>query len=52
MTKDQMKAKSAGMTPAQIHDMMTKNHVTMMCTSKATAMGAKPMMASSPATKM
>ncbi|MGB8910015.1 MAG: hypothetical protein WCC84_14815 [Candidatus Cybelea sp.] len=43
MTKSQMMAKSAGMTPAQKQAMMAKNHVKMMCKSQATAMGAKEM---------
>ena len=43
MTQAQMKAKMSGMTQAQKHAMMTKNHVKTMCKSKATAMGAKMM---------
>lgn len=43
MTKSQMMAKSAGMTPAQKQAMMEKNHVKMMCKSQANAMGAKEM---------
>ncbi len=43
MTQAQMKAKMDGMTPAQKSAMMTKNHVKMMCKSKADAMGAKMM---------
>ena len=43
MTKSQMMAKSAGMTPAQKQAMMAKNHVKMMCKSQATALGAKEM---------
>ncbi|MFZ0031654.1 MAG: hypothetical protein WAK84_07270 [Candidatus Cybelea sp.] len=43
MTKSQMMAKSAGMTPDQKQAMMAKNHVKMMCKSQATAMGAKEM---------
>lgn len=42
MTQTQMKAKSAGMTPAQKQAMMKKNNVKMMCKSEATKMGAKP----------
>jgi len=42
MTEAQMKAKSAGMTPAQKKAMMTKNHVKLMCKSAAVKMGAKP----------
>ena len=42
MTTTQMKAKSAGMTPAQKQAMMAKNHVKMMCKSDAVKMGAKP----------
>lgn len=42
MTQAQMKAKSAGMTPAQKQAMMTKNHVKLMCKSAAVKMGAKP----------
>ncbi len=42
MTGDQMKAKSAGMSSAQKQAMMQKNHVKMMCKSKADAMGMKP----------
>jgi len=42
MTQAQMKAKSAGMTPAQKKAMMTKNHVKLMCKSAAVKMGAKP----------
>ncbi len=38
-----MKAKTAGMTPAQKQAMMTKNNMKMMCKSKADAMGAKMM---------
>jgi len=43
MTHDQMKMKAAGMTVAQKQAMMEKNHVKLMCKSKADAMGAKPM---------
>ncbi|HKU81678.1 MAG TPA: hypothetical protein VJP76_05865 [Candidatus Tumulicola sp.] len=42
MTQAQMKAKSAGMTPAQKKAMMEKNHVKLMCKSAAVKMGAKP----------
>jgi hypothetical protein len=43
MTHDQMKAKMAGMSQSQMHDMMMKNHVKMMCASQAKAMGGKMM---------
>jgi hypothetical protein len=43
MTTAQMKAKSMGMSAAQKQAMMQKNHVKMMCKSKAMSMGAKPM---------
>jgi hypothetical protein len=43
LTHDQMKMKSAGMTAMQKQAMMEKNHVKLMCKSKAEAMGAKPM---------
>ncbi|HEY1680939.1 MAG TPA: hypothetical protein VGF98_04835 [Candidatus Tumulicola sp.] len=43
MTMAQVKAATANMTPAQKQAMMAKNHAKMMCTSQATAMGAKPM---------
>ncbi len=43
MTEAQMKAKAAGMTPAQKKAMMMKNHVKLMCKSQANAMGAKMM---------
>ncbi|MBV9103058.1 MAG: hypothetical protein JO060_05665 [Candidatus Eremiobacteraeota bacterium] len=46
MTHDQMKAKSSGMTMAQKEAMMKKNHVKLMCKSKADAMGAKMMKSS------
>jgi hypothetical protein len=46
MTQAQMKAKSAGLTPAQKQAMMKKNNVKLMCKSQATSMGAKPMPAS------
>ena len=42
MTSEQMKSKSAGMSSAQKQEMMEKNHVKMMCKSKADAMGMKP----------
>ena len=42
MTQAQMKAKSAGMSPAQKEAMMKKNNVKLMCKSQATSMGAKP----------
>lgn len=42
MTQAQMKAKSAGLTPAQKQAMMAKNHVKLMCKSAAVKMGAKP----------
>jgi hypothetical protein len=40
MTQAQMKAQSKGMTAAQTQAMMTKNHVSMMCMTKAKTMGA------------
>ncbi len=43
MTHDQMKMKMSGMSNAQMHAMMMKNHVTMMCMSKAKSMGASMM---------
>jgi hypothetical protein len=43
MTKSQMMAKTAGMTPEQKQAMMAKNHIKMMCKSQAAAMGAKEM---------
>ena len=43
MTKSQMMAKTAGMSPSEKQAMMAKHHVKMMCKSEATAMGAKPM---------
>ena len=43
MSHDQMKMKMAGMSDSQMHAMMMKNHVKMMCKSKAMAMGAKMM---------
>ena len=43
MTHDQMKAKMSGMSHDQIHAMMMKHHVKMMCKSQADAMGAKMM---------
>lgn len=42
MTKSQMMAKSAGMSPSEKQAMMAKHHVKLMCKSEATAMGAKP----------
>jgi hypothetical protein len=44
MTHDQMKMKMAGMSDSQMHAMMMKNHVKMMCKSKANAMGGTMMM--------
>jgi len=41
MSHDQMKMKMAGMSDSQAHAMMMKNHVKLMCKSKAMAMGAK-----------
>lgn len=41
MTHAQMKAAAKGMTDAQVHSMMSKNHMKMMCQSTATHMGAK-----------
>jgi hypothetical protein len=49
MTHDQMKAQMAGMSHDQMHAMMANSHVQLMCKSKADAMGAKPMAASTPA---
>lgn len=46
MSKSQMKAKSMGMTMAEKQTMMKKNHMMMMCKSKADAMGGKMMMKS------
>ena len=43
MTHDQMKAKMAGMSQAQMQAAMAKNHVKMMCQSQAKAMGGKMM---------
>ena len=43
MTHDQMKMKMAGMSDSQMHAMMMKNHVKMVCMSKAKAMGARMM---------
>jgi hypothetical protein len=43
MTHDQMKAKMAGMSHDQVHAMMMKHHVKMMCRSQADAMGATMM---------
>ena len=42
MTKDQLKTKMAGMSPAQKQSAMQKHHVKLMCKSDADAMGAKP----------
>ena len=42
MTRDQIKAKTAGMTPEQKQATMQKKHIKMMCKSDADAMGAKP----------
>jgi hypothetical protein len=39
MTQRQMKTKTAGMSDAQILTMMMKHHISMMCMSKAKAMG-------------
>jgi hypothetical protein len=47
MTQAQMKAHTAGMTADQKAAMMKSHHVTMMCQSKAEAMGAKAMAAPS-----
>ena len=44
MTHDQMKMKMAGMSDSQMHAMMMKTHVKMMCKSKADAMGGTMMM--------
>jgi hypothetical protein len=44
MSDDQMKMKTAGMSDSQMHAMMMKNHVKMMCKSKADAMGGTMMM--------
>ncbi len=44
MSHDQMKMKVAGMSDSQMHAMMMKNHVKMMCKSKADAMGGTMMM--------
>ncbi len=44
MTHDQMKAKMAGMSDSAMHAMMMKNHVALMCMSKAKSMGASKMM--------
>ena len=43
LTQDQLKSKMAGMSMAKQHEMMMKNHVKMMCKSKADAMGGKMM---------
>ena len=43
MSHDQMKTKMAGTSDSQMQAMMMKQHVTMMCRSKAMAMGAKMM---------
>ena len=43
MTHDQMKMKMAGMSDSQMHGMMMKHHMTMMCMSKAKSMGASMM---------
>jgi len=43
MTHDQMKMKMAGMSDSQMHAMMMKNHVKMVCMSKAKMMGARMM---------
>ncbi len=43
MTYDQMKMKMAGMSDSQMHAMMMKNQVKMMCKSKANAMGGTMM---------
>jgi hypothetical protein len=43
MTHAQMKTKMAGMSNSKMHMMFMKNHVKLMCTSKAKAMGAKKM---------
>ncbi len=44
MSKSQMKAKTAGMSMSEKQSMMMKNHMKMMCKSKADAMGGKMMM--------
>ncbi len=44
MSKSQMKMKMAGMSMSAQHAMLMKNHVAMMCKSKADAMGGKMMM--------
>ncbi len=41
MTHAQMKAKASGMSESQIHAMMRKNDVKLMCKSQAEKMGAK-----------
>jgi hypothetical protein len=43
MTHDQMKMKMAGMSDSQMHAMMMKHHVKMMCKSNADAMGGTMM---------
>jgi len=43
MTHDQMKMKMAGMSRSQMHTMMMKKHVKLMCMSAANTMGAKMM---------
>jgi hypothetical protein len=41
LTRRQLKTETAGMSDAQILTFMMKNHVKMMCRSKAKAMGGK-----------
>jgi hypothetical protein len=41
ITQHQMKAKTAGMSDAQILTMMMKHHINMTCMSKAKAMGGE-----------
>ena len=43
MSHDEMKMKTAGMSASQKSAMMMKNHMKMMCKSKAMSMGAKMM---------
>jgi hypothetical protein len=43
MTQAQMNVQYKGMTPAQMHGQMSNKHISMMCLSKAKAMGASSM---------
>ncbi len=43
MTHAQMEKKMSGMSKDKMHMMMMKNHMQVMCKSKADAMGAKMM---------